>query len=101
MIDLSAVEKTERWMHEHPGTAIIGLAGSLVAIGVIIGMAVATNVYDFELNRMFKEASETSHPLIFNDRLYSVQDRGDPRLNLLTNISNIVSENSIGPCLKE
>lgn len=74
MAELTAAEKLEVWMYEHPGRALLTLAGALVIVGVIIGMILTTNIYNSEMARMFEEGAETQFPVIFNDRLYTIQD---------------------------
>jgi hypothetical protein len=73
----SAVEQIEIWMHGHPRTAIFILTGSLVVVGLIIGLALATNVYNDGMTAMFEEAAFTGRLVDVNDKLYSIQEMNE------------------------
>lgn len=77
MIGFTAVECIERWMYEHRRTAIIVMCSSLVAIGIIIGLVVTTNIYDHEMTQMFERAAITGKPVMINDELYWI-NKTDP-----------------------
>lgn len=74
MTELSTIEQTERWMHKHPKTAIILIAGFLVAFGVFMGMLVTTNIYDSEYKQIFREAAATHRPYELDAHMYLIEE---------------------------
>ncbi len=74
MEDLRIVEQTEQWMYQYPRTAVILLAGFLMATGVVIGVGVATNIYDSGMTQMFQMATEIHRPVVVDNKLYGIEE---------------------------
>lgn len=80
------------WMHEHPKTALIGIAGLLIGIGSVVGAVVVSNVYDYEMTRMFSDASGSRQPALFNERYYSINYLGNSSGDIPSRISYLPLE---------
>ncbi len=72
--ELTSLQKTEKWMYEHPKTTILLLFFGLICVGILIGAGITVNIYNSEITRLLAETTETHHPVLYDGRVYSIEE---------------------------
>lgn len=67
-------DNLEAWMYKNQKTAMSILIALLIIIGLVIGVAVATNVYNDGMTQIFEEGTTKNLPVNFNGKMYYIQD---------------------------